>query len=123
MTYLAPSLNTATRTGQVRIEVKNGRSALKPGMFAQVEIEMTSDKTEAVLAVPEAAVQTIEGETIVFVPVEGEPNTFTKRAVKVGRPIGRMVPVVSGLKEGEKYVVSGSFILKAELGKSSVQPD
>jgi cobalt-zinc-cadmium efflux system membrane fusion protein len=29
-----------------------------------------------------------------------------------------MVPVLAGLKVGEKYVASGSFLLKAELGKA-----
>jgi cobalt-zinc-cadmium efflux system membrane fusion protein len=29
-----------------------------------------------------------------------------------------MVPVLAGLKEGEKYVAAGSFILKAEIGKA-----
>ncbi|MBC8106127.1 MAG: efflux RND transporter periplasmic adaptor subunit, partial [Anaerolineae bacterium] len=64
------------------------------------------------------AVQTVEGEPSVFVPVEGEPNTFAKRAVGVGAPINGMVPVFAGLKDGEKYVATGSFILKAELGKA-----
>ena len=54
----------------------------------------------------------------VFVPVAGEENTFATRAVKVGRPVGGMVPVESGLKEGEQVVVSGTFILKADLGKA-----
>ena len=34
-----------------------------------------------------------------------------------------MVPVLSGLKAGEKLVVSGSFILKAELGKGEAHED
>jgi cobalt-zinc-cadmium efflux system membrane fusion protein len=123
VSYIAPSLNTTTRTGRVRIEVRNGHSGLRPGMFAQAEIELAGTAAETIVAIPDAAVQTIEGETIVFVPVEGEPNTFTKRVVKVGRPVGRVVPIVSGLKEGERFVVSGSFILKAELGKSSVEAD
>ena len=51
-------------------------------------------------------------------PVEGQENTFAKRAVTIGQPVGGMVPVVSGLKEGEPVVISGTFILKAELAKS-----
>ena len=88
-------------------------------MFARADL--TSGSTEgaaAVLAVPEGAVQTVEGKPSVFVPVEGEPNTFATRAVKVGRPVGGMVPVESGLAEGQQVVVSGTFILKAELGKA-----
>jgi len=63
-------------------------------------------------------VQTVEGAPTVFVPVEGEPNTFAKRAVTVGRSVGGMVPILSGVREGEPVVVVGTFILKAELGKS-----
>ena len=66
---------------------------------------------------PDEAVQTVEGGPAVFVPVEGEANTFAKRAVTVGPAVGGMVPITSGLKEGEQVVVSGTFILKAELGK------
>jgi len=67
--------------------------------------------------VPEEAVQTVEAGPAVFVPVEGEPNTFAKRAVGVGPAVSGVVPITSGLKEGESVVISGSFILKAELGK------
>jgi cobalt-zinc-cadmium efflux system membrane fusion protein len=68
--------------------------------------------------VPEVALQTVEGKPCVFVPVEGEPNTYAPRPVAAGRGVGGMLPVESGLTEGEQVVVSGAFILKAELGKS-----
>ena len=70
------------------------------------------------LAVPDEAVQTVEGGPAVFVPVEGEENTFARRAVTRGQAGRRRVPVLSGLKEGEQVVVAGTFILKADLGKS-----
>jgi hypothetical protein len=34
-----------------------------------------------------------------------------------------MVPVLSGIKEGDPVVVSGSFVLKAELGKGAGDED
>jgi cobalt-zinc-cadmium efflux system membrane fusion protein len=71
--------------------------------------------------VPEDAVQTVEGSPAVFVPVAGEANTFQKRAVTVGRQVGGLVPVHTGLAEGELFVSAGTFILKAELGKGSAQ--
>ena len=48
----------------------------------------------------------------------GEANTFKRVAVKVGKSVGGMLPVYEGLKAGDELVISGSFILKAELGKS-----
>lgn len=119
--YVQPELDPSTRTARVRVEVKNDGMRLMPGMFATAEIAAVAgggESAEPVVAVPEEAVQTVEGEPAVFVPVEGEPNTFAKRAVGVGEPIGGMVPIFAGLKEGEHYVASGSFILKAELGKA-----
>jgi cobalt-zinc-cadmium efflux system membrane fusion protein len=118
VSFVAPSIDANTRTAQVRIEVPNGNGRLKPGMFATAVLAASHEATgQAVLSVPDAAVQTVEGGPAVFVPVAGEPNTFAKRAVNVGAAVGGVVPITSGLKEGEPVVVSGSFILKAELGK------
>jgi cobalt-zinc-cadmium efflux system membrane fusion protein len=88
-------------------------------MFARVELSAArGGKGEEALVVPEEAVQTVEGEPSVFVPVAGEPNTFARRAVKVGKPVGGAVPVLAGIEEGQPVVTAGTFILKADLGKS-----
>lgn len=119
---IAPLIDSGTRTAQVRIEVPSDSLALRPGMFAQVEITATDPAATdpaSVVAVPDEAVQTVEGGPAVFVPVKGEPGTFAKRAVTVGPAVGDLVPILSGLVEGEEFVVSGTFILKAELGKGS----
>jgi cobalt-zinc-cadmium efflux system membrane fusion protein len=115
---VSPALELATRTAKVRIEVKDARGMLKPGMFAQAEIASAESAGGEMLAIPAEAVQTVEGGPAVFVPVEGEDNTYAKRAVSVGPAVGGLVPVLSGLEEGEQIVSGGSFILKAELGKA-----
>ena len=120
--FIAPVIDSDTRTAQVRIEVASDSLALKPGMFAEVEITATDPANTdgaPVVAVPDEAVQTIEGGTAIFVPVKGEPGTFAKRAVTVGPAVSGMVPILSGLVEDEEFVFSGAFILKAELGKGS----
>ena len=63
----------------------------------------------------------MEGRTVVFVP-DDEENTFRAIPVMVGRAVGGMVPVLSGLKERKELVTAGTFVLKAELAKSQV-PD
>jgi cobalt-zinc-cadmium efflux system membrane fusion protein len=115
---VSPVLEQMTRTTAVRIEVKDERMRLKPGMFAQAEIAPPEASAGATLAVPIGAIQTVEGSPAVFVPVKEEENTFAKRTVSIGPAVGGIVPVLSGLKEGELVVTAGSFILKAELGKA-----
>ncbi len=125
VSFIAPLVDPTTRTAQVRIVVpaslENGLT-LRPGMFAQAEIVASmpggADPAPTV-AVPDEAIQTVEGGPAVFIPVANEPNTFAKRAVTIGKPIGGLVPIYSGLVEGERFVVAGTFILKAELGKGS----
>lgn len=126
VTYISPLVDEQTRTVQVRLEVARGEAALKPGQFARVRIETAAAASEAekpALVVPDAAVQTVEGQPAVFVAVPGEAGMFAKRPVKVGPAVGGMVPVLSGLREGDPVVVSGSFVLKAELGKGASDED
>jgi cobalt-zinc-cadmium efflux system membrane fusion protein len=126
VSQIAPTLNAETRTASVRIEVPNPDGKLRPGMFASAELSTAAlggAVGEAVLAIPDEAVQTVEGRTAVFVPVEGEDNTFAARPVTVGKAVGGMVPVLSGLEEGERTVTGGSFVLKAELGKGGAGHD
>lgn len=119
VSLVSAEVDPNTRSARVRIAVENRNDKLKPGMFARVIL--FAAQGEAVLAIPEDAVQTLEGAPSIFVPVEGEPNTFARREVSVGKPVSGYVLVTSGLKENEMFVVSGTFILKAEFGKSEAK--
>lgn len=119
---ISPTVDASTQTFQVRIEVANSAppTSLMPGAFATIDLFESNAKTEEpVLAVPEVAVQTINGQSVVFVADDDEPNTFLPRIVAVAPTIGTWAPIISGLKENEPVVASGSFILKAQMGAAS----
>lgn len=118
ITYLADLVDEATRTVKARVEVPNPGRKLKPEMFATVELALAAD-TPPVLAVPEEAVQELDGKKLIF--VAEKETEFEPRAVELGRASGGMVEVVSGLKEGERYAVKGAFTLKSELKKGELE--
>ncbi|OGU13533.1 MAG: efflux transporter periplasmic adaptor subunit [Geobacteraceae bacterium GWC2_53_11] len=115
--HLADMVDQATRTVKARIEVANPGRKLKPEMFATVELALAAD-APPVVAVPEDALQDLDGKKVVFV-AENEAE-FAARPVQTGRAAGGMVEIVSGLKEGERYAVKGSFILKSEVKKGEM---
>lgn len=117
ITYIADLVDEATRTVKARVEVANPGRKLKPEMFATVELALAAD-APPVVAVPEDALQDLDGKKVVFV-AEQEAE-FAARQVQAGRTAGGMVEIVSGLEEGERYAIKGAFILKSELKKGEV---
>ena len=106
----------------VRVECED--RSLKPGMFVEVQIASSNRNAPdltPVIGVPQDAIQTVEGEPSVFVPVPGEENTFARRTISIGKAVAGIVPVLAGLVEGEAYVASNSFLLKADLGKATAE--
>ena len=117
ITHLADLVDEATRTVKARVEVANPGRKLKPEMFASVELALPTD-TPPVLAVPEEALQELPGGKVLF--ITGDGVEFAPRKVELGRVSGGLVEVVSGLKERERYVAKGSFLLKSELQKGEL---
>ena len=113
---LGNRVESNSRTLEVRVEVGNADGRLKPGMFADVEIATTALRN--VLTISDQALQTLEDEQIVFVAL-GETK-FEKRVIKTGLEQHGRVQVLEGLKEGERVVTEGSFILKSELLKGEL---
>jgi cobalt-zinc-cadmium efflux system membrane fusion protein len=118
ITYIADLVNESTRTVKARIEVANPGRKLKPEMFATVELALAAD-APLVLAVPEDAVQELDGKKLLF--VTGNGTEFERRTVEVGRAAVGMVEVTGGLKEGERYAVKGGFVLKSEIKKGELE--
>src|SRR5204863_5429105 len=100
-----------TRTAQVRLELANTDARLKFGMFVDVRFVTTAAKQ---VVVPATAVQSIGGDTVVFVPASGSTRRFRERKVILGGRDGDRVAVMEGLSAGERIVTKGSFDLRAE---------
>lgn len=109
VTFVSPILQSATRTATVRVELKNPGLRLKPEMFADVLLERDAGVR---LQVPSAAVLYTGPRRIVFVD-EGE-GRLAPRDVVLGAHAGNRDEVVSGLREGERVVTRGNFLIAAE---------
>ena len=111
VTYIYPTVDEKTRTAKVRMEFHNPGFFLKPGMFATVQI-VSELEGESIL-VPDMAVLRSGEKNTVFVALDGgkfEPRTITLGA----RSENNAYQVLSGLKEGERVVTSGQFMLDSE---------
>ena len=111
--YLAPVANEATRTLYARVDLPNPERQWRPGTFVTASVVV--DRQAVPVVVPIDALQRVKSDSVVFV-AEGEG--FEPRTVTVGRMNGTRAELTDGLKPGERYVVKGAVVLKAELGKS-----
>ena len=93
------------RSGTVRVRgvFNNPDGALMPGQFARVR--MGQPKTEPALMVNERAIGTDQDKK--FVMVVGHDNKASWREVTLGPTIDGLRIATSGLKAGERIVVSG----------------
>ncbi|HYN79536.1 MAG TPA: efflux RND transporter periplasmic adaptor subunit [Lamprocystis sp. (in: g-proteobacteria)] len=108
--YLYPELDPKTRTLKVRLVFPNPDGALKPNMFADVEIQGTPQP--GLLTIPtEALIQTGERESVVKALGDGR---FAPVDVKTGMRSGNRVEITEGLAEGDAVVVSGQFLIDSE---------
>lgn len=118
ITYVSPVGSADTQTMLVRAVVDNPDGTLRPGLF--VTGEVTLDDIPVPLAVESSAIQSIDGRQVVFAQ---DAKGFEARPVKTGRADGAMTEVLNGLKPGERYAAANSFVVKAELGKSTAEEE
>ena len=116
ITYVGDVLDPATRTAKVRCEVGNREGLLKLEMFATVNIPSGSGR--AAVAVPTEAVQTLEGQPVVFVPAPG--GGYLRRPLALGQQAEGWFEVLEGLQAGDQVVTQGSFVLKSEALKTEL---
>jgi cobalt-zinc-cadmium efflux system membrane fusion protein len=109
--YVADQLDARTGTAKVRCEIANPDGALKANMFAVVEIAAPLGRDG--LVVPDAAVQSVDGQEVVFVRLA--ETRFGRRDVRLGLRAGGVTEVIDGVAADQVVATEGSFRLKALL--------
>lgn len=116
VTNVGSRVDPTSRTVDVRIEIDNPSGVLRPGMSASALVPI-GDTAQNVVTVPVEAVQRQPEGWCVFIP-RAEPGVFEIRHVGRGRDLDGEVEVLTGLNAGERVVVDGAFLLKAEADKA-----
>jgi len=113
LSYLSPVGAPSTQTLLARAVLPNPERDWRPGLFVSAEVETAAER--AAVAVEAGAVQRMNEREVIFLAEDG---VFEAQPITVGRRDGEHVEVLAGVAAGQPYVAEGSFLLKAELGKS-----
>lgn len=107
-----PGMATASQSTVARATIDNADGLWRPGSAVKARITVEQQPVE--LMVPLSALQTMNGEEVVFVRV-GE--AYQAQPVEVGQRDGQRVEILSGLNEGDQVVVEESYLIKADIEK------
>lgn len=112
--YIAPIGSSASQSVLVRAILDNRDGHWLPGLLVTGDVVIAD--SEVPLAVKVSALQTFNGETVVFAR-NGE--VYEARPLRLGRRDEQYVEVLSGLEAGVEYVTDNSYLIKADILKES----
>ncbi|HEX9893162.1 MAG TPA: efflux RND transporter periplasmic adaptor subunit [Gemmatimonadales bacterium] len=115
VTYVYPTVDPATRTARIRVELPNRDMRLKPGMYGLLQFE---GRPMAGLTVPRSAILATGTRNLVFVKLTD--GRFEPREVVLGASTPERIQVLRGLALGDTVVASGTFLLDAESNLGSL---
>ncbi|MDE1148589.1 MAG: efflux RND transporter periplasmic adaptor subunit [Azospirillaceae bacterium] len=101
-----PTVDSKTRLGHLRIDLERNPD-LRPGMFVTGRVAVGVVNS---LVVPESAVVYREVKPLAF--VVDDKGIVTARSIATGARQGGNIAILSGVKPGEKVVLSGAGYLK-----------
>jgi membrane fusion protein, copper/silver efflux system len=112
-----PQVDAATRTIKARVELANAGFKLSPGMFVTMQF-MDTLKVKALLIPTEALIQTGK-RSVVLLAEDG--GRFSPVEVEAGIEYGGRTVIKSGLKAGQRVVVSSQFLIDSEASLRGVE--
>lgn len=113
-----PGMATASQSTVARATIANADGAWRPG--SAVRARITVAQQPANLVVPLSALQNFRDWEAVFIRVG---DVYEVRPVELGQRDAQQVEVLSGLQAGDQVVVEQSYLVKADIEKSSASHD
>ncbi|OGC96076.1 MAG: hypothetical protein A2W25_08565 [candidate division Zixibacteria bacterium RBG_16_53_22] len=107
--FIYPSVSSQTRAMKVRAQFPNKGMKIRPGMYAEIEIERGADN---VLAIPQDAV--MDNGDIQYAFIVHDRAHFVPTRLELGHETGDWVEVLSGVKGGDVVVTSANFLIDSE---------
>ena len=117
LTAVNSMVDVATRNVTVQATLENQDHALRPGMFAKVEVVLP--EKERALVIPGSAISYAPfGDSVYVIEKKKDPKTgqesqtIRQQFVRVGEARGDLVSITNGLKAGDTVVGTGVFKLR-----------
>lgn len=111
---IAAIVNSGGQPGvHARVVLDNRTHQWTPGQFVNATVTVAT--TTVALAVPVAALQTLNGRDVVFV---NSGEDYRAQPVQTGARDGDFVEITGGLAAGNAIVVAHSYVVKADIEKS-----
>lgn len=119
-----PMVDKTRRTLGIRLEVNNPGFRLKPEMLVKGILKGSSERAQAGLLIPDAAVLWTGKQSVVYVQSgDYSSQVFEYRQIELGQYLGGYYEVLQGVDAGERVVVSGALKVDAAAqlsGRNSV---
>lgn len=111
---LAPLSIHASQSIHARVQLDNPDGRLRPGQFVRARVSIAEH--EVPLAVKRSAVQSFRDSQVVFARFD---EIYEVRMLEFGLSNDEWIEVVGGLAPGTEYVTQNSYLVKADIEKSS----
>lgn len=113
ISHISGLVDPQTRAARARIELPNADRALRPGMFARVEVKGLG---EGAADVPTSAILARRDQFFVF--AKNPDGSYVQREVEIGDQRGQHTTVLSGVRPGDEVVTEGAILLDAEANEA-----
>jgi len=113
ITQLSEVVDPLTRASRARVELENQDLALRPGMFARVEVRAGALGSAEV---PTSALLARRDQFFVF--VRNADGSYVEREVKIGEQRGQHTAILAGVKAGDMVVTEGAILLDAKANEA-----
>jgi cobalt-zinc-cadmium efflux system membrane fusion protein len=116
--YVSPLGSSDSQTALARLVVDNASGRWRPGLFVAARVEV--ETVQAKVAVRTSALQRVRDWDVVFL---ADGDSYEAQPVELGLGDGTWTEIRAGLTAGQSYAATGSFVLKADVGKSGASHD